>query len=248
MRLNKYLRDAGVAARRKADELIQAGRVQLNGRPVRQPWADVDPERDMVIVDGGPVRLQEARHYFKLYKPPGVTSTLADPHAKSTLAPYVPTGLRLAPVGRLDKESEGLVLLTDDGELTYRLTHPRFGVHKRYRVTVTRSPSRQQLAQLREGVELEDGPFRPTRVRRTGERELELTLHEGRKREIRRGLAAVGLRVERLLRLSIGPLQLGELAPGELIPLSAAERRALGVPRGSEANPPSETNSDAPDP
>ncbi len=238
MRLNKYLRDAGVAARRKADELIQAGRVQLNGRPAQEPWADVDPQRDAVSVDGRAVHLQAARHYFKLYKPRGVTSTLADPHAKSTLARYVPTGLRLAPVGRLDKESEGLVILTDDGELTYRLTHPRFGVRKRYRVTVTRSPSRDELARLREGVELADGPFRPARVRRTGAQELELTLHEGRKREIRRGLAAVGLRVGRLVRLSIGPLEIGDLAPGEMAPLSARELEALGV------DPASETSSD----
>ncbi len=243
MRLNKYLRDAGVAARRKADELIQAGRVQLNGRPVRQPWADVDPQRDAVIVDGRPVHLQEARHYFKLNKPPGVTSTLADPHAKSTLARYVPTGLRLAPVGRLDKESEGLVLLTDDGELTYRLTHPRFDVPKRYWVSLNRTPSRDALARLRAGMELEDGPFRPTRVRRTGERELELTLHEGRKREIRRGLATVGLRAQRLVRLSIGPVQLGDLASGQVVPLSAAERRALGVDRASGASPDATTES-----
>ncbi len=229
MRLNKYLRDAGVAARRKADELIQAGRVQLNGRPVREPWADVDPRRDTVTVDGRPVRLYKARHYFKLYKPSGVTSTLADPHAESTLARYVPTGLRLTPVGRLDKESEGLVILTDDGELTYRLTHPRFGVRKRYRVSLHRSPSRDELAQLREGVELADGPFRPTRVRRTGAQELELTLHEGRKREIRRGLAAVGLRVGRLVRLSIGPVELGDLRPGEVAALGKRELQALGL-------------------
>ncbi|MFO8034030.1 MAG: pseudouridine synthase [Candidatus Bipolaricaulota bacterium] len=229
MRLNKYLRDAGVAARRKADQLIQEGRVQVSGRTVREPWLQVNPKRDTVTVDGRPVRLRHSRHYLKLYKPRGVTSTLADPHAEQTLSRYLPSGLRLVPVGRLDRESEGLVLLTDDGELINRLTHPRFGVPKRYQVMLTRSPSREELARLREGVELEDGPFQPTQVRRTGDQELELTLHEGRKREIRRGFAALDHEVSRLVRLSIGPVELGVLTPGEMAPLSARELQALGV-------------------
>jgi len=229
MRLNKYLRDAGIAARRKADTLVEQGRVRVNGCVVREPWLEVRPDHDTVKVDGRPVSLRQGRKYYKLNKPRGVTSTLADPHARYTLSRYLPAGLRLVPVGRLDKESEGLMILTDDGELVDRLTHPRYQVPKRYRAEVTRSPSRAELARLRAGVQLDDGPFAPGNVRRTGEKELELTLYEGRKREIRRGLAAVGLRVERLVRLSIGPVELGDLRPGEVVPLSAAERRALGV-------------------
>ncbi len=235
MRLNKFLRDAGIAARRKADTLIEEGRVQLNGRLVREPWVDVQPDHDEVKVDGRPVWLRQKRHYYKLCKPRGVTSTLTDPHAEHTLASYLPAGLRLVPVGRLDKESEGLMLLTDDGNLVNRLTHPRYRVPKRYRIRGTRSPSRAELAWLRAGVQLDDGPFTPGNVRRSGAKELEITLYEGRKREIRRGLAAVGLRVERLIRLSIGPVELGALRPGEVVPLSAAERRALGVAGKSEA-------------
>ncbi len=229
MRLSKLLRDAGVAARRKADQLIQDGHVEVNGRSVCEPWHEVDVLNDTITVDGRPVALPTHRHYLKLYKPRGVTSTLADPHAERTLLPYIPDGLRLTPVGRLDKDSEGLILLTDDGQLAYRLTHPRFGVPKRYRATLTRSPGKEVLALLRNGIQLDDGPFQPSGVRRTSDRDVELTLHEGRKREIRRGFIAAGLRVDRLVRLAIGPLELGDLRPGQVVPLTAEELRALGV-------------------
>lgn len=228
MRLNKFLRDAGVGARRKVDQLIQTGHVRVNGRPVREPWHQVDPEQDLVTVDQLPVRLDRVRHYLKLYKPRGVTTTLSDRHAERTLMSYVPTGMRLFPVGRLDRDSEGLVLLTDDGELAYRLTHPRFRVPKRYRVTLDHPLTEAQLARLRRGLWLEDGPFRPTDVRRTGECRVELTLCEGRKREIRRGFARLGRRVRGLVRLSIGPVGLESLRPGEVAPLTAQELRALG--------------------
>lgn len=238
MRLNKLLRDAGVAARRKADQLIQEGRVQVNDHPVHEPWLEVDPERDVVSVDGQPVRPKATLHYLKLYKPRGVTSTLADPYAERTLAEFIPDGMRLTPVGRLDKDSEGLVLLTDDGQLAYRLTHPRFGVPKRYRATLTRAPGRDALALLRVGIKLDDGPFRPTDVHRVGERDVELTLHEGRKREIRRGFIALGLRLDRLVRLGIGPLELGDLRPGQVVPLTEGELQALGVRGGGTSPPP----------
>jgi len=231
MRLNKFLRDAGVAARRKADELVEQGRVQVDGCTVRAPWHEVDPGENDVTVDGCSVRLEATRVYLKLYKPRGVTSTLADPYAECTLADYNPPGVRLAPAGRLDRDSEGLVLLTDDGELIYRLTHPRFAVPKRYRVTLTRVPGQDVIARLAEGFELDDGPFRPVDVRRIGGREVELSLLEGRKREIRRAFQHLGHRVERLVRLSIGPVALGVLRPGELVPLTEVELKDLGVER-----------------
>jgi len=227
MRLNKLLQRAGVASRRKADLLIMKGAVRINGQPVTEPWHPVDPERDRVEVEGREVHLDPKRHYFKFYKPRGVVSTLADPHAKRTLSEYLPSGLRLFPVGRLDKDSEGLIILTDDGDLAFRLTHPRFQVKKRYRVEVGRPIAPRDLARLKAGLLLDDGPFQPTCVRKVDEKRVELTLHEGRKREIRRAFLSLGYRVERLVRLSIGPIELGRLRPGELVPLSEAELGAL---------------------
>jgi len=226
MRLNKFLQVAGVASRRKADELIAAGRVWVNGRPASGPWQEVDPARDRVEVDGQPVSLQPEKHYLKLYKPRGVTSTLADPHAERTSAEFIPQGLRLFPVGRLDRDSEGLVLLTDDGDLALLLTHPRFRVGKRYQVELDRPLTRRDLARLRRGIVLEDGPFAPEILEVRG-KTVELVLTEGRKREIRRGFSALGYRVARLVRLAIGPVELGGLSPGELAPLSQEELGAV---------------------
>ncbi|NOX44700.1 MAG: rRNA pseudouridine synthase [Caldiserica bacterium] len=229
MRLNKYLRAAGVASRRGADELIRAGRVRVNGDVVTEPWHEVDPGRDVVEVDSRRVYLRRERHYFKLYKPRGVVSTLRDPHAERTLARFIPAGLRLVPAGRLDRDSEGLVILTDDGDLIYRLTHPSFEVPKRYRVTLDRYVGEGDLERLSRGIELEDGPFLPDAVRRVGPREVELVIHEGRKREIRRAFRALGYGVVRLVRTAMGPVELGDMRPGELRPLSPAELRALGI-------------------
>lgn len=226
MRLNKFLQVAGVASRRKADELIAAGRVSVNGRPASGPWQEVDPRRDRVEVDGQPVSLQPEKHYLKLYKPRGVTSTLADPHAERTLAEFIPRGLRLFPVGRLDRDSEGLILLTDDGDLAFLLTHPRFRVGKRYQVKLDRPLTRRDLARLRRGIVLEDGPFAPEILEVRG-KTVELVLTEGRKREIRRGFSALGYRVARLVRLAIGPVELGGLSPGELAPFSQEELGAV---------------------
>ncbi|HEC62995.1 MAG TPA: rRNA pseudouridine synthase, partial [Candidatus Acetothermia bacterium] len=220
------LQAAGVASRRKVDELIQAGQVWVNGRRVTKPWHQVDPARDRVEVAGRLISLPTEKHYLKLYKPRGVTSTLADPHAGRTLAEFVPPGLRLFPVGRLDRDSEGLVLLTDDGELAYFLTHPRFEVKKRYQVELNRPLARRDLARLRAGISLEDGPFRPELLATQGNL-VELSISEGRKREIRRGFSALGYRVLRLVRLAIGPLELGGLRPGEVVSLSPQERELL---------------------
>ena len=232
MRLNKFLQAAGVASRRKADELILSGSVWVNGRVVREPWYEVDPEKDAVEVNGQRVALATEKHYFKFYKPRGVVSTISDPHAKRTLSDYIPLGLRLVPAGRLDLDSEGLMILTDDGDLVYRLTHPSFEVPKRYRVALDRYVKREDLEKLSRGIKLEDGPFLPDRVRRLGPREVELVIHEGRKREIRRAFAALGYEVVRLVRVAIGPVELGDMRPGELRRLSPDELRALGIGKG----------------
>lgn len=234
MRLNKYLQAAGVASRRRADGLIRAGRVRVNGEVVTEPWREVDPERDAVEVDGRRVYPRRERHYFKLYKPRGVVCTLRDPHAGRTLAGFIPAGLRLVPAGRLDRDSEGLVILTDDGDLIYRLTHPRFAVPKRYRVTLNRHVGKGDLERLSRGIELEDGLFLPDAVRRTGPRGVELVIHEGRKREIRRAFRALGYEVVRLVRTAMGPVELGDMRPGELRPLSPGELRALGIEAGRD--------------
>ncbi len=229
MRLNKFLQAAGMASRRGADELIRAGRVTVNGKVVHEPWHEVDPERDTVEVDGRPSAIQREKHYFKLYKPRGIVSTLRDPHAKGTLAEFVPEGQRLVPAGRLDRDSEGLVILTDDGDLVYRLTHPRFEVPKKYRVILDRYVKRADLERLSRGIELEDGPFLPDGVRWLGPREVELVLHEGRKREIRRAFRALRYEVKRLVRTAMGPVELGDMRPGEIRPLSEEELRALEI-------------------
>ncbi|HAF70411.1 TPA: hypothetical protein DCL37_03520 [Candidatus Acetothermia bacterium] len=223
VRLNKFLQRAGIASRRRADLLIKGGHVLVNGRPVTEPWAQVDPTGDRVEVAGKEARLPAQRHYYKFYKPRGVVSTLADPHAERTLHEFLPPGLRLFPVGRLDKDSEGLMLLTDDGDLAFRLSHPRFGVKRRYLVELDRPLTPQALKRLELGIPLADGPFRPTDVHRVGSKRVELSLHEGRKREIRRAFSSLGYRVERLVRLAFGPIELGGLLPGELAPLTKAE-------------------------
>jgi len=233
MRLNKFLQAAGVAARRKADLLIQSGRVRVNHVIVKEPWLKVDPERDLVTVDGRRVRVLGEKQYFKLYKPRGVTSTLHDPHAARTLSEFIPPGLRLFPVGRLDRDSEGLLILTDDGKLALKLSHSRYRVPKRYRVALDRPLSSQDLKKLKDGLMLEDGPFRPFDLEIIAFSVIGLSLGEGRKREIRRGFAALRYRVVRLVRLAIGPVSLGDLQAGELRPLSAREREALGIPQRS---------------
>ncbi|RKY99502.1 MAG: pseudouridine synthase [Candidatus Hydrothermota bacterium] len=222
MRLNKYLQSSGVASRRKADELIKSGQVTVNGEVVREPWHEIDPEKDLVSVRGKAIRAMERPVYYAFYKPRGVTSTLSDRHAKKTLSDYFPHGTpRVYPVGRLDRESEGLMLLTNDGDLSYRLTHPRYGVIKTYRVAVSGGPLTDgELMRLRSGIVLDDGPFRPKKVEKTGSRELLIEISEGRKREIRRAIKCIGREVERLVRVAIGPLRLPEeLKPGEMRPL-----------------------------
>lgn len=212
MRLAKYLAHCGVASRRAAERLVASGRVTVGGEPVTDPARDVD-ERSGVEVDGERVE-PEPREMWMLNKPLGVVSTARDPGGNPTVVELVPSERRLYPVGRLDQDSTGLILLTNDGELANRLTHPRYGVPRTYRATLRRAPSPSQLRGLREGVELEDGRTRPARVRSTGQRAVEITISEGRNRQIRRMAEAIGNEVVALQRIGFASLSLGRLAEG----------------------------------
>jgi 23S rRNA pseudouridine2605 synthase len=228
MRLVKYLAHAGVASRRAAETLIADGRVTVDGALVTDPARDVD-ERCDVTVDGRPVSGPEPRVVYAVHKPVGVVSTASDTHGRPTVIELAPAdGLRLYPVGRLDADSSGLILLTNDGELANRLTHPSFQVPKTYLARVGGGPIMDgDLRALRRGVELEDGPTAPARVRRVGRDAIELTIHEGRNRQVRRMCAAVGHPVLELRRIAFGLLLLDGLAAGAHRRLSAVEVERL---------------------
>jgi 23S rRNA pseudouridine2605 synthase len=208
--------------------MIAAGRVSVGGEICTDPARDVDEESG-VTVDGRPLAGAEPRVLYALHKPVGVLSTARDTHGRRTVLELVPAeGLRLYPVGRLDADSSGLILLANDGELANRLTHPRFEVPKTYRAMLGGGPvGHAALAALREGVELEDGLTAPARVRRLSDRQIELTIHEGRNRQVRRMCAAVGHPVRELTRTRFGPLSLGALQPGAHRRLSLAEVERL---------------------
>jgi 23S rRNA pseudouridine2605 synthase len=228
VRLAKYLAHAGVASRRAAERIVAEGRVQVDGAVVRDPARDVD-DADAVLVDGRPVRAgAHPPVVYALNKPAGVMSTARDPQGRPTVVQLVDSDERLYPVGRLDADTTGLILLTNDGALAHRLTHPSFEVPRTYRATVRHPPVREPaLRALREGVELEDGRTAPAAVRRLGSDRLELTIHEGRKRQVRRMCEAVGHPVRELERVAFGPLRLGGLEPGEHRRLSPAEVERL---------------------
>src|SRR3954471_10182484 len=222
MRLAKYLAHAGVASRRAAEEIIRAGRVTVAGEPVTDPARDVD-ESSGVAVDGTPLRGPRERVVFAVHKPAGVVSTARDTHGRPTVVELAPPGAgRLYPVGRLDADPTGLILLTNDGDLANRLMHPRYEVPKTYRARVRGRPSAEDLQRLRQGIELDDGPTAPARARRVGD-EIELTIHEGRKRQVRRMLEALGHPVVDLRRVAFGPLRLAGLPPGAARRLTARE-------------------------
>jgi 23S rRNA pseudouridine2605 synthase len=226
VRLGKFLAHAGVASRRAAERLVADGRVTVGGERVTDPARDVD-ERSGVAVDGEPVA-PEAPVVYALNKPSGVVSTARDTHGRRTVTELVPSERRLYPVGRLDADTTGLILLTNDGELANRLTHPRYEVPKTYVAEV--EPARvgeRALRRLREGVELDDGVTAPASVRQVRPGVLELTLREGRKRQVRRMLEAVGHRVVGLRRVAFGPLRLGDLREGRHRRLTAAEVERL---------------------
>lgn len=242
-RLQKLLAEAGVASRRGAERLIAQGRVRVNGITVEALGAQADPARDRIEVDGRPLPRPEPKRYVVLHKPPGYLTTREDPRGRPRvldLLPGIPE--RLHPVGRLDFDAEGLLLLTNDGALTYRLTHPRHGVRRVYHVLVAGAIGAGALRRLEGGVVLEDGPARVARARRLrdagdGTAWLELVLTEGRYHEVKRLCRAVGLVVRRLRRVGFGPLRLGRLPAGAWRDLSDAERARLGLPAAGRPAP-----------
>ena len=228
--MQKALARAGLGSRRACEELIREGRVTVNGR-VATLGDRVDPSRDRVQVDGASIPLDPGLRYYALNKPRGVVTTARDPQRRQDVSSYYPPGPRVFPIGRLDRETEGLLLLTNDGELANRLTHPRFGAEKEYLAEVEGSASDRAVSRLTRGVELDDGVAKAVSARRVaaarGRQAVRIVMAEGRKREVRRMLAAVGLTVRRLVRVRVGPIGLGRLRPGEVRPLTAAEVRAL---------------------
>jgi 23S rRNA pseudouridine2605 synthase len=240
MRLAKYLAHAGVASRRAAETMIREGRVIVAGEIVLDPALDVD-EHSGVAADGRKLDEPERHVVYALHKPLGVVSTAKDTHGRPTVVSLVPDeSRRLYPVGRLDADSSGLILLTNDGALAQRLTHPSFEVPKTYRVGVGGGPvGESALAKLRAGVRLEDGMTAPAQVRRVGQGVLEVTIHEGRNRQVRRMCEAVGHPVVALERTAFGRVKLGELAPGTSRRLGETElARLRGGPEDRKQSPP----------
>ncbi len=221
---------AGFGSRRAAEELIRDGRVTIKGREASL-GDRVDPKRDQVAVDGVPIPADPTLRYFALNKPAGVTTTMRDAHATRTLAPYLPAGPRVFAVGRLDRDTEGLLLLTNDGELSHRIQHPSTGIEKEYLVEVEGSLSDGAVRRLQRGVQLADGPARAARAgpvqRVRGRSAVPVVMTEGRKRIVRRMFEALGHPVRRLVRVRVGPVRLERLGPGEVRPLEPAEVMAL---------------------
>jgi 23S rRNA pseudouridine2605 synthase len=224
MRLNAYLARTGVASRRGADELIKAGRVRVNGEP-GQLNTFVETA-DRVEVDGVEVAKQQLA-YLLLHKPAGVVTTARDPGGRPTVVQLVPGEPRVVPVGRLDADTTGALLLTNDGPLAHRLAHPRYGVEKVYEADVEGDPDEETLRRLRDGIELDDGPTATAKARRLGRGRVELTLHEGRKHQVKRMLEAVGHPVKRLHRSRYAGLTLAGLEPGQWRELEPSEVEAL---------------------
>ncbi len=237
-RLQRSLARAGFGSRRACEGLIVEGRVTVDGS-VATLGDKVDPSTSTVLVDGLEVNLDPNVRYYALHKPPGVVTTMRDPQGRPDMRGYLPSeGPRVFPVGRLDRDSEGLLLLTNDGDLANRLMHPRHEVEKEYLAEVEGEPTARQLSRLRAGVELEDGPATARSVRvvaaSRGRGAVRVVMTEGRKREVRRMLGAVGLPVTRLVRLRVGPIRLEGLAPGELRRLDRHEVQALAAAAASE--------------
>jgi 23S rRNA pseudouridine2605 synthase len=241
-RLQKILARAGLASRREAERWIAEGRVMVNGTVVRKLGSQADPAKDSIKVDGKRIKPAVAPLYYAFHKPPGVITTLNDPEHRPDLTPYLARlgeRHRLFPVGRLDYNTTGLLLLTNDGDFALRLTHPRYGVKKIYRAKLSACPTEEDLARLRQGIRLEDGMSAPARARvLTRLRKnawVEIEVQEGRKREVRRLFEALGFFVEKLVRISVGSVVLGALPMGELRPLGRGEvdaiKRAVGLQR-----------------
>ncbi|HCA46655.1 MAG TPA: pseudouridine synthase [Armatimonadetes bacterium] len=240
-RLQKLLARAGLGSRRSCEELIRGGRVSVNGSTVRELGAKASPTDD-IRVDGRRVKLPDEHTYLVLNKPPGYVTTRDDPQGRPTVMDLIPAGARdrVYPVGRLDLDSTGLLLLTDDGDLTQRLLHPKHHIPKEYLADVEGVPSETRLRRLRSGIELEDGKTQPAEVmalsQGAGESRLRIIISEGRNRQIRRMCEKIGHPVRRLKRVAVGPIRLGELSLGEVRKLSRGQlqalREAAGLPPG----------------
>ncbi len=226
MRLQKVLARVGFGSRRRCDDLIAAGRVTVNGE-VAVLGRRVDPETAEVEVDGAPIGVRPGLVYYLLNKPAGVVTTADDPQGRPVVVDLVPGEPRVFPVGRLDADTEGLLLLTNDGELAHRLTHPSYGVEKEYVAEVDGEPGRAALRSLREGVELDDGMTAEARASLMDPSVVKLTIHEGRNRQVRRMCEAVGHPVVRLVRTRVGPIADRSLAPGSFRELAVEELRSL---------------------
>jgi 23S rRNA pseudouridine2605 synthase len=229
-RLQKVLARAGVGSRRAVEAMVTQGRIEVNGKQAHLGQR-INPEKDEVVVDGSRVPLRADLVYYLVNKPVGVVSSVSDPEGRPVVVDIVDPAARVWPVGRLDVQSEGALILTNDGDLALRLTHPRYAVPKTYLAEVAGRVRREALATLRSGVDLEEGPTAPARVRVTDQLEgatlLELTVTEGRNRQVRRMCEAVGHEVKRLVRVAIGPLRLGRLKPGSYRRLSPVEVQTL---------------------
>jgi 23S rRNA pseudouridine2605 synthase len=229
-RVQKILAAAGVGSRRYCEQLIAEGRVAVDGRTI-ELGAKAVAEEQVITLDGERIHTNPLLVYLLLNKPQGYVTTVTDPQGRPTVMDLVPANPRVYPVGRLDRDTEGLLLLTNDGELANRLAHPSYEIEKTYVAQIRGSLKRRQQRALLEGVELEDGPARARSVRELAEAAdrtlLEIVLAEGRKREVRRMCAAVGLHLERLARVKLGPLPLGDISPGKFRPLNGAEVRSL---------------------
>ncbi|GAC1590099.1 MAG: 23S rRNA pseudouridine(2605) synthase RluB [Candidatus Velthaea sp.] len=236
MRLQRYLAQAGIASRRKAEELIVAGSVRVNGTIVRELGTTVDETKDRVEYAGRVVALAAEHTYIVLHKPFGVVTTMSDPEGRRTVADVVRAhGVqqRVVPVGRLDYDTAGILLLTDDGDLAHVLTHPRFGVEKTYRATVRGRLTAEHVAEVNAGVKLDDGRAAPAVLRVIAMRRqrsvIDITIHEGRNRQVRKMFEALGHPVVDLVRMRFGPLSLGELAPGDMREATEREIKELRV-------------------
>ena len=236
-RIQKVLARAGIGSRRAVEEMIAAGRIRVNGKRA-ELGGRVDPDKDEVLLDGSPVPLRADLVHFLLNKPVGVVSTADDPEGRTTVVDLIETEHRVWPVGRLDVESEGVIVLTNDGDLALKLTHPRYGVPKTYLAEVKGDLGGPALRLLRQGVELDDGVTAPTEAhiveKGEGRTLLQISLREGRKRQVRRMCEAVGFPVLRLVRTAIGPLGVGRLKPGRSRRLGPLEVRSLYESAGDE--------------
>jgi 23S rRNA pseudouridine2605 synthase len=215
VRLNKFIAQSGVASRRKADLLIEAGQVSVNGRVVKELGTQIDPIKDRVAVEGLTIRLPNIKSYIAFYKPRGILSTVSGPG--ETLEPFL-AEMRdpgLFHVGRLDKDSEGLLLITNDGEWANRVTHPRYQTSKEYELELDRAISTAEVERLLQGVELDDGLFKADTLEEVGPKKLRVTIHDGRNRVLRRVFAQLGYEVNLLKRMRIGEVRLGRMKPGQ---------------------------------